>query len=314
MINVESATVKKGVYTINYTISEKVAFAICDTPAESCGMEVEAQISKGTDGKYRFDILAEDTDVNLLIEKRVMSYLGYDYEEYYLKDMKIPDNLDYDKMYSSILKKLKAEAESNINKQEQMLADYNADPDSFKTSKTAKHSYDRDKAVAYSYKWVNGESVVRNPAYSDYAIYGGNCQNYVSQSLFASGIPMDWSGSEQWKWFDDESDLSELPTGRSGSWSGTQYFYEYCNKNTGKGIVAETDGNIFSAQPGDIIQYVVDGWAHHSVIVTKVIYDDDGNVVDLLINSNTTDRVDYPMSAYGYTDIRLIKIIGYNDK
>ena len=115
MINVESATVKKGVYTINYTISEKVAFAICDTPAESCGMEVEAQISKGTDGKYRFDILAEDTDVNLLIEKRVMSYLGYDYEEYYLKDMKIPDNLDYDKMYSGILKKLKAEAESNVN-------------------------------------------------------------------------------------------------------------------------------------------------------------------------------------------------------
>ena len=314
MINVESATVKKGIYTINYTISEKVAFAICDTPAGSCGMEVEAQISKGTDGKYKFDILADDTDVNLLIEERVMSYLGYDYEEYYLKDMKIPDNLDYDKMYSGILKKLKAEAESNVNEQEQMLADYNADPDSFKASKTAKHSYDRDKAVAYSYKWVNGESVVRNPAYSDYAVYGGNCQNYVSQSLFASGIPMDWSGSEQWKWFDDESDLSELPTGRSGSWSGTEYFYEYCNKNTGKGIVAETDGNIFSAQPGDIIQYVVDGWAHHSVIVTKVIYDDDGNVIDLLINSNTTDRVDYPMSAYGYTDIRLIKIIGYNDK
>ena len=59
---------------------------------------------------------------------------------------------------------------------------------------------------------------------------------------------------------------------------------------------------------------MVDGWAHHSVIVSKVIYDDNGNVVDLLINSNTTDRVDYPMSAYGYTDIRLIKIIGYNDK
>ena len=113
-----------------------------------------------------------------------------------------------------------------------MLADYNADPDSFKASKTAKHSYDRDKAVAYSYKWVNGKSVVRNPAYSDYAVYGGNCQNYVSQSLFASGIPMDWNGSEQWKWFDDESDLSELPTGRSGSWSGTEYFYEYCSKKT----------------------------------------------------------------------------------
>ena len=314
VINVESATVKKGVYTINYTISEKVSFAICDTPAESCGMEVEAQVSKGTDGKYKFDILAEDTDVNLLIEERVMNYLGYDYDEYYLKDMKIPDNTDCDKMYSGILKTLKADAETNITKQEQMLSDYNANPDSFKATTTAKHQYDRDKAVAYSYKWVDGDKVVRNPDYSDYAIYGGNCQNYVSQALFASGIPMDWSGNEQWKWFDDESDLSESPTGRSGSWSGTEYFYEYCNKNTGKGLVAETDGNIFSAQPGDVIQYVVDGWAHHSVIVSKVIYDDNGNVVDLLINSNTTDRVDYPMSAYGYTNIRLIKIIGYNDK
>ncbi len=313
-INVESATVKKGIYTINYTISEKVSFAICDTPAMSCGMEVEAQVSKGTDGKYKFDILAEDTDVNLLIEERVMDYLGYDYDKYYLKDMKIPNNTDCDKMYSGILKTLKSEAETDITEQEQMLSDYNASPDSFKTTKTAKHKYDRDKAVAYSYKWVDGEKVIRNPAYNDYAVYGGNCQNYVSQALFASGIPMDWSGDQQWKWFDDEGDLSESPTGRSGSWSGTEYFYEYCNKNTGKGIVAETDGNIFSAQPGDVIQYVVDGWAHHSVIVTKVIYDDDGNVVDLLINSNTTDRVDYPMSAYGYTNIRLIRIIGYNDK
>ena len=314
VINVEKAGVKSGVYTVNYTISEKITFALSDTPAESCGMEVEAQISKGADGSYRFDILAEDTDVNLLIEERVMDYLGYDYDEYYLKDMKIPDNLDADKMYAGILQSLKADAETNITEQEKMLSDYNANPDSFKPTKTAKHEYDRDKAVAYSYKWVDGEKVIRNPDYNDYSIYGGNCQNYVSQALYASGIPMDWSGNEQWKWFDDESDLSEYPTGRSGSWSGTEYFYEYCNKNTGKGLVAETDGNIFSAQPGDVIQYVVDGWAHHSVIVSKVIYDDNGNVVDLLINSNTTDRVDYPMSAYGYTNIRLIKIIGYNDK
>ncbi len=314
VINVEKASVKSGVYTVKYTVSEKVSFAICDTPAESCGMEVEAQISKGADGKYKFDILAEDTDVNLLIEECVMNYLGFDYEQYYLKDMKIPDNTDTDKMYSGILKTLKAEAESNIAQQEQMLSEFNANPDSFKATATAKHEYNRDKAVAYSYKWVSGDEVIRNPAYSDYSIYGGNCQNYVSQALYASGIPMDWSGEQQWKWFDDESDLSQTATGRSGSWSGTEYFYEYCNKNTGKGLVAETGGNIFSAQPGDVIQYVVDGWAHHSVIVTKVIYDDNGNVVDLLINSNTTDRVDYPMSAYGYTNIRLIKIIGYNDK
>ncbi|MBS7397366.1 MAG: amidase domain-containing protein, partial [Ruminiclostridium sp.] len=314
VITVEKVSVKSGVYTVNYTISEKVAFAICDTPAESCGIEVEARISKGSDGSYKFDILAEDTDVNLLIEENVMDYLGYDYEQYYLKDMTIPEGFKFDNMYSSILKNLKAEAESHILSQEEMLTEYNANPDSFALKTKAKHQYNRDKAVQYSYKWVDGEEVVRNPDYSDYSIYGGNCQNYVSQSIFASGIPMDWNGDEQWKWFDDWSDTSETATGRSGSWSGTEYFYEYCCKNTGFGMVTETDGNIYSAQPGDVIQYVVDGWAHHSVIVSKVVYDDDGNVVDLLINSNTTDRVDYPMSAYGYTDIRVIRIVGYNDK
>lgn len=314
VITVEKVSVKSGVYTVNYTISEKVAFAICDTPAESCGIEVEARISKGSDGSYKFDILAEDTDVNLLIEENVMDYLGYDYEQYYLKDMTPPENFDSESMYSNILKNLKAEAESHILSQEQMLSEYNANPDSFALKTKAKHQYNRDKAVQYSYKWVDGEEVVRNPDYSDYSIYGGNCQNYVSQSIFASGIPMDWNGDEQWKWFDDWSDSSETATGRSGSWSGTEYFYEYCCKNTGFGMVAETDGNIYSAQPGDVIQYVVDGWAHHSVIVSKVVYDDDGNVVDLLINSNTTDRVDCPMSAYGYTDIRVIRIVGYNDK
>ena len=117
----------------------------------------------------------------------------------------------------------------------------------------------------------------------------------------------------QWKWYDDEMSYYEEENGRSGSWAGTEYFYEYCNSNTGFGLVAKTDMNIYSAQPGDVIQYVVDGWAQHSVVVSKVIYDDNGNVVEIFINSNTTDRKNYPLTAYGYTDIRLIHIVGYNN-
>ena len=60
------------------------------------------------------------------------------------------------------------------------------------------------------------------------------------------------------------------------------------------------------------MQYVVDDWARHSVIVSKVIYDEEGNVVEILVNSNTTDHIDYPLTAYGYTEIRLIRINGYN--
>lgn len=311
-VNVEKSQVESGVYKIKYTLSESLSFVICSVQSKSCGKEIDAEISKGSDGSYRFDVLAEDTDVNILVEECVMNYIGYDYDKYYLKDMYVPDTLDTEKMYSSILKTLKAQAESNVAKQKKMLSAYNKKPYKYKSSITAQHTYNRAKALSYAYSWANGEKVVRNPKYSDYSIYGGNCQNYVSQVIFATGVPMDWTGKRQWKWFDDNINLNEEPKGRTGSWSGTEYFYNYCKKNTGKGLVAELGANIFSAQPGDVIQYVVNGWAHHSVIVTDVVHDKNGNVVDLLINSNTTDRVNFPMSAYGYTDIRLIKIIGYN--
>lgn len=36
--------------------------------------------------------------------------------------------------------------------------------------------------------------------------------------------------------------------------------------------------------------------------------------LDYLINSNTTDRINYPASAYGYSDLRFIKIQGWNEE
>ena len=44
--------------------------------------------------------------------------------------------------------------------------------------------YDREKAVAYSNRWVGR----RNPVWEDFSRKGGNCQNFVSQCLFAGGI------------------------------------------------------------------------------------------------------------------------------
>jgi len=48
------------------------------------------------------------------------------------------------------------------------------------------------------------------------------------------------------------------------------------------------------------------------VLVTEVVKDDRGQPVDFLIVSNTTDRIDWPMSAYAYADVRLIHVLGYN--
>ena len=302
-------------YIIDYYINEAVSFNFTEEVSYSCNMEVQARAVRSPDGEFLFTQVAEDTDVNLLFEEPMVELLGYDFSIYYLKELPIPDDFDSSAEIKEILKALKVSSDSNIVSQRDALSQYNASPDSFKVNVTADNEYNREKAVAYSNNWVGENKVVRNPDYSNYSDFGGNCQNYASQCILAGGVPMDCVGdyNAQWKWYDDEMSYYEEENGRSGSWAGTEYFYEYCNNNRGFGLVAKTDLNIFSAQPGDVIQYVVDGWARHSVVVSKVIYDDNGNVVEIFINSNTTDRKNYPLTAYGYTDIRLIHIVGYNN-
>ena len=122
---------------------------------------------------------------------------------------------------------------------------------------------------------------------------------------------MDISG-KQWKWYGEDINNTGGRFGRSSSWAACEYFYEYCRDNSGYGLVTDINSNLYSGRPGDIIQYVSDGVGVHSVIISKVIYDENGNVLEYLVNSNTTDKIDSPMILYGYTDLRLIKIIGYN--
>lgn len=175
------------------------------------------------------------------------------------------------------------------------------------------HDYDRTAAVAYAMDWVDPLSVIRNDAWGRYDEYGGNCNNYISQCLYAGGIPMDTEGEEQWKWYGDSVNTRQTASGRSGSWAGVEEFYDYAEGNTGYGLAADTTANLYTGQAGDILQYGVNGVWNHSVIITDVVKGADGSVKDYLINSNTTDRINYPASAYAYSDLRLIRILGWND-
>ncbi len=174
--------------------------------------------------------------------------------------------------------------------------------------------YDREGAVAYANHWVTAYGKLRNPRWDAYDDQGGNCNNYISQCLLAGGIPMDATGhiTSQWKWYEDYLDSREKHSGRSASWAGVDEFYEYALNNQGSGLVAIVGRNIYSGRIGDIIQYGAGGEWNHSVIIVDVVRDEHGRVLDYLINSNTTDRLNCPMSAYSYTDIRLIRILGYN--
>ncbi len=177
----------------------------------------------------------------------------------------------------------------------------------FLPSKECDNEYDRKAAKAYAKKYAND----RNDEYYDYSNLGGNCVNYVSQSIHAGGIPMDYYGEDQWKHYSSYVNYDNEASGRTASWTATGYFYNYAKDNTGFGMCAEVGINPYYAEAGDAFEVGYDGFTHGVIVVDQVKIDD--KVVDVLINSNTVGLENYPLSAYTYFNKRLVKILGYND-
>lgn len=173
---------------------------------------------------------------------------------------------------------------------------------------TADHEYNREEAVAYAMQYV-GE---RNSEWPDYTGHGGNCQNYASQCLLAGGIPMDITGEAVWKWYGSEVSNRAGSEGRSSSWTGVAAFISYARDNTGNGLVAELDAAYYKGEPGDLIHMgTEEGW-RHTVMITGVIRNEKGEVLDYLVHSNTADIKEFPASLYGYPKQMLTKIYGWN--
>lgn len=172
----------------------------------------------------------------------------------------------------------------------------------------ADEPYDREAAVAYAHQWVED----RSPDWEDYSEDGGNCQNYASQVLLAGGIPMDIQGEYIWKWYDDTVSNRNTPYGRSSSWSGVKQFMEYAGGNTGYGLAAEVDAPYKSGEPGDLIHMGSDQDWRHTVVIVDTVPGEDGTTADYLVNSNTANLQNYPASLYGYPDLTLVHILGWN--
>ena len=172
----------------------------------------------------------------------------------------------------------------------------------------ADHPYDREAAVEYAHAWTGQ----RSGEWPDYGRYGGNCQNYVSQCLLAGGIPMDPYGGAVWKWYGETPNNLAVAAGRSASWSSVDEFLAYAQDNSGYGLAATADAPYYSGRPGDVI-HLGNGedWRHTVLIVDTV--EEDGETVDYLVDSNTADLRNFPVSAYAYTSQLLIRIHGWND-
>lgn len=163
------------------------------------------------------------------------------------------------------------------------------------------HPYDR--AAAYDY--LMAYCGKRNPAWYAYDDVGGNCMNFGSQVLLAGGIPEDEKGDEEWYW-DGQNDLDL-------SWINVGRFYDYCRKNEGFGLVADTEAGYYTGEVGDVLIVGFNGDHRHTTVISHVVTDESGDTVDYLISCNTTNYRDFPASAYYYTFHRLIKIYGWNE-
>ena len=78
-----------------------------------------------------------------------------------------------------------------------------------------KKEYDRVRAVEYAKRWA----LSRNPLFYDFTGGGGNCTNFVSQSLLAGGLTMDPSETFGWYYVS----LNE----RAPAWTGVNELYEF---------------------------------------------------------------------------------------
>jgi len=284
---------ENGLTKITLTEDQTVNFAFTsDIASSSTGIEHVFYL-QATDQGYILNAHTKEEDAFLLVEELAPNYS------------------DAASMVSDLLSKTSDTVSTLASEKESFN-----NGETTNTEIAVDHPYDADAALAYAMTWVDPIEVVRNDSvFGVYDTFGGNCNNYISQCLNAGGIPMDTIGDSatQWKWYGDNTNADQSASGRSASWTGVSQFFTYASENTGYGLVAVVDDNLFSGSPGDILQFISNGEAVHSVIITQVIKDDQGNMVDYLINSNTTDRIDYPASAYGYVDFDLIKILGWNE-
>lgn len=170
----------------------------------------------------------------------------------------------------------------------------------------ARNPYDREAAVAYAREWVGK----RNPRWPDYSRNGGNCQNFVSQCLLAGGIPMDISAPGVWKWYGETPDNLFRAAGRSAAWSSVQDFHAYAEENAGYGLAAAVDVPYYTGSAGDLLHLGTQERWRHTVIISRVVTDGNGDTVDYLVCSNTADLIDFPAGAYVYTRQALVRIDG----
>ena len=113
--------------------------------------------------------------------------------------------------------------------------------------------------------------------------------NFVSQVIHAGGVPIDYTGSYQWKNYDLTEDHSDSATGFTYEFIRISYFNKYIDNTTDPPkMVVEKDLNFWLGEKGDIVYVGMEGDGYddfpHVVTIVAPVYDAEGNLIDFLIN------------------------------
>jgi len=280
-------------YTLTIRDSCKMHFAFMS--------DIESQI---LNVKSTFIVIKVNDEWKLKSAKRVQSFYSTVEGAYNKYKLEEPTQEEINQALSEIREKKLIEYAAKNEQNELLLSEANSKD---LEEVTCDHKYKRKKAVAFA------QSHVTTRTKPDYSNYGGNCQNYASWMLRAGGIPMDWKGKYQWKHYGAYNNYNNTKKGRTASFIVVSSFYKYAKYNRGYGLRASVDVNPYYGEGGDVLQIGKGDYFSHTTVVVGSEKDEEGNIKDILLNSNTMDFINCPMCIYSYSDVRLIKIWGWND-
>lgn len=152
--------------------------------------------------------------------------------------------------------------------------------------------YLRERAVTYAKKYAFGQ----NPIFGNFRGIGGNCTNFVSQSIYAGSCVMNYTPTFGWYYISLDD--------RSPSWTGVEFFYNFITENTGVGPYGK-EASLDELEIGDVIQL---GNKENGFYHTLLVVGFEGE--DPLVAAQTDDAYGRPLSTYTYDFSRFIKILG----
>ena len=152
--------------------------------------------------------------------------------------------------------------------------------------------YVRENAVNYARKFA----FAQNPYFASFAGIGGNCTNFVSQSIYAGSCQMNYTPTFGWYFIS----LNE----RSPSWTGVEYFNNFITTNKGIGPFGR-EATLDELEIGDVIQLGRNGEGYYH---TLLVVGFEG--ADTLVAAQTDDAYGRPLSTYTNDYARYIKIEG----